>query len=458
MCVNYHKVFNKYIGRSLWVPCGHCPACQQKKAGLRANRIRMAYKDGYLPFFVTLTYDNYFVPYVRRSDLNLPNIPIRRDFKYEVRGVSQGDFANVLSVNSEPIGYINNDSELDFRSQSLKHLRGASHDKIGVCYYPDLQNFIKLLRISYERKFYEKLDISYFACSEYGGKSQRPHFHLLIFIPSFLEGWFRAAVASCWKFGNRVPNGRYVEVARDAASYVSSYVNGNSSLAGFLSLPDIKQKHSYSKGFGTDSDVFGLLSILSKKRERNITYFKETRIEGVSTRVELPIPSYVINRFFPKFKGFSRIAPSQLFDYISNPDRLCEFRTLFDYSVDDLHAIQVRLNHCIDYYCKLTGLTKYDYARDFVDVWSLRSSYALKQSLMGVQDWYQHYYDILDFTTGAVSSNLFVVAPDSSKFVIDPNLWTDNISETIELSELYHKMTKQKYVTNYVMVQQGVCV
>ena len=64
MCTHSKYVYNKYTRRKVLVPCGRCEACQQKKAALRANRIRNNVSNGYIALFITLTYKNEFVPYI----------------------------------------------------------------------------------------------------------------------------------------------------------------------------------------------------------------------------------------------------------------------------------------------------------------------------------------------------------------------------------------------------------
>lgn len=458
MCIHQRKIVNKYTGKDLFVSCGHCPACLQRKAALRANRIRMAYKTGYLCFFVTLTYDNYFVPYVKRCELNLSKIPIYRDYDFRMVGKGQSEFVRVPRLNGQPIGFIDNPSLRDFRKFSYKHLVGRSKDCIGVCFYPDVQKFLKKLRINYERKFNKRLDVRYFACSEYGGHSQRPHFHLLIYVPTCLEGWIRTAVSEAWTYGNRVPTGRYVEIARDAAGYVASYVNSCSGLSDFYALSEVRQKHSYSKGFGTDVDFFSLPSLLQKIRGGNLEYSKEARVGGQLVHVDLLVPSYVINRYFPRFKGFSRIDPSELSSIIVHSGRLCEYRRDIDYTDEDIRSIKVRLKHCIQKFVNETGLTSYDYSYYYAAVWRLYSSCLLRRSLVSEDDWSEHYVNNLDIVTGFVSADFGSLVKSKDDFVLDVNMFKKVVRQTADLTDLYFRMSKQKDVVNTVMSAQGVMV
>lgn len=68
MCVNRKEIVNRYTGKSLVVDCGHCPACLQSKANKRRARIKNQLQD-HENYFVTLTYDTRFAPYIYERDL-----------------------------------------------------------------------------------------------------------------------------------------------------------------------------------------------------------------------------------------------------------------------------------------------------------------------------------------------------------------------------------------------------
>lgn len=84
MCTNKRFITNPYTGERLFVNCGHCPSCLQQKANKVAQRIRSSINDDDVVISLTLTYDNRFIPYVKRSDVENPNcyeLPIYRDFE-----------------------------------------------------------------------------------------------------------------------------------------------------------------------------------------------------------------------------------------------------------------------------------------------------------------------------------------------------------------------------------------
>ena len=93
----------------------------------------------------------------------------------------------------------------------------------------------------------------------------------------------------------------------------------------------------------------------------------------------------------------------------------------------------------------------------------LKNSDSLKNSLLGVKNWYQHYVNNPEYVFknkankdyavkwSDVNSSLDSVAPDLSLFVFDPNSFTDVVVSTQKMEDLYHKMCKQKDVTNFAM-------
>ena len=472
MCRNTHWIYNKFIRRSILVDCGKCPTCLQKKAVHRVNRIRNNYADGQLVVFVTLTYRNECVPYVFRKDFQngLPYIKVHRNSSCRYNRVGRGSsYRQALSfcyrrvvldefyfreyfeqLDSDYVDYLS-----DLRD--LKDYPG----RIGVCYYPDLQDFYKRLRQNLKRHYnYDGIFTTY-NCSEYGGKTQRPHFHLLLFIDP--KDWeiFRSAIDESWPFNDKRRCPLYIDVARDAASYVSSYVNCSSSLSKVLQTPCFRQKHSYSKGFGLALVSFSLAQIRSKIVSGDLSYYSRKVVDGKSIVSSFPIPEYVINRYYPKFKGYSRIAPDTLFKYIYKPETISELRLSLDYSPDDERSIFVALTNAFSRWQSETGLSRYDYALEYCRVWSIHSSTVLRGSfdlVRDVFDWYSYYDNASDYVSGLVRSwSLDGLAMlERSNYQINPNDCKHRVMLQNRLEPLFNKLCKQKNVTNVCMAESGL--
>lgn len=127
--------------RWLLVPCGKCPLCLSKKRREWAFRIKQHSKKCNNGFFVTLTYDNAFLP-------------------------------------------------LD--SNGIAHVSKR-----------DCQTFLKRFR-KYISRYERSRPLSYYLCSEYGPETLRPHYHLLLFdVPDYLNSEKRLyeVLMKTWKLG-----------------------------------------------------------------------------------------------------------------------------------------------------------------------------------------------------------------------------------------------------------------
>lgn len=96
------------------LPCGKCHECKARRSSGWAFRLYQELKRAKTAYFVTLTYDNLFLPLLENG---MPSLVKK-----------------------------------------------------------DLQNYLKRLRKANKR---EKL--KYYACGEYGGKTKRPHYHMILF-------------------------------------------------------------------------------------------------------------------------------------------------------------------------------------------------------------------------------------------------------------------------------------
>ena len=75
-----------------------------------------------------------------------------------------------------------------------------------------------------------------------------------------------------------------LKVAKDAASYLSSYVNSNISIPPRCCKDDFfKPKHSQSKSFGVVLDCFQLPQILQKIERGDIVYYRSQKFDGESS-------------------------------------------------------------------------------------------------------------------------------------------------------------------------------
>lgn len=475
MCQHSRYVFNKYINRSVFVPCGKCPECLQSKANKRAQKIRNHNQDSHsLCVFVTLTYSNDFVPYVNIDDVKdlspdfqkVKEIPVYRDAKL-VRSfgflTTQRSTYEVCRFNS-----------LQFRPfcTNVPSLNRKKHS-CGIILWSDVQNFIKRLRINLLRKLNYDKTISYFAVGEYGSHTFRPHFHLLLFFPEVTLEAVRPIIATSWPFGDMSRQNKRIQEAIDASSYVASYVNKSANLPKILESAIIRQKHSHSLHFGGNIQCFSLTSLLQKIERRDLSYSREVLKDGVPCLATLPIPKYIINRYFPKFKGFGSFTFDEVLQFLSVPKQYWfrlgvmydpieiagkkiphRYTNLLAHELcinkDEFHKYVVRLRHAFDYYHEQTGKGITDYAIDYYDAWRLRGLWSIKHQYDGIEDFASFYENIIDFL------NDERIAPTLRKdihYEINPNARYVVVAPDYQLKRLYTSIQNIKDFNSFALSQ-----
>lgn len=139
----YDKHNSAFAERSVrkfdWLPCGKCIECRLRYSREWANRCMLELQYHKESWFVTLTYDDLHVPHAFYDEIDKETGEITPMF-------------NLTLVKK------------------------------------DISDFMKRLRTNYERFLGKENHLRFFACGEYGGKTQRPHYHLIIFGLELPEG------------------------------------------------------------------------------------------------------------------------------------------------------------------------------------------------------------------------------------------------------------------------------
>ncbi len=196
-------------------PCGCCLDCKKKKARDWSTRMELEFQsNGKIGAFITLTYDN--------EKLDVYNDLV----EYPLRGIS--------------------------------------------IIQQDFQKFMKRLR----KKIGEK--VTYYCCAEYGGKTKRPHFHLILYGYNFPEKkllsksksgfpmYIDDLLTDTWKFGFHTIQ----DVTPATCQYVAKYV-----LKKKYGVSDDSQYHRNINGL--DIKVCKEKSFMSKSVPIGYTYFQK---------------------------------------------------------------------------------------------------------------------------------------------------------------------------------------
>lgn len=486
MCINKKWIINPYNNERLFVKCGHCPACIQEKANHQASKIRSHAKNGWLPLFVHLTYSNECVPYVYKSDLYLSpdksfrlhqdSIRVYRDSENRrIRVNEDYDIKKHRVKKHCVIGVIEDfyaPTATEFnRLPTLTNM--PNKDKLGVIFFKDVQNFIKRLSIYVKRRNEIPLYcqcFTFFICAEYGETFSRPHFHLLIFVRSESYQYFKSAIAANWLFDNNNRTYKNIEVATKASAYVSTYVNCHSYVSPFLLQKPFAPKHSHSLHFGQNRYAFQLSEIVAKIRQRDLRYlhrcFDENGCEVTNT---VPYPSYVLSRYFPKFKGFARLNYNEISEILFRPHLLlssnrCTNKLSYyiQYSSDgellhdDFYDNYIKLFHARERFTDDYKLLHpemslddihFEYAKLYVDCFKAKAStmwsqFYEYQNEAEINILYS-YDNLNSYDENSIA--LQNVMPILQKFDwrLSPNQFAPNLVEHAKLIETYYKCTKQ---------------
>lgn len=465
MCVNKRYIINPYTRKGLYVDCGHCPACQTEKAIRRVKRIQNTSEYGLECAMLTLTYSRGTAPYIDRSEAFnfsrgfLPYLGVYRDSSFRrVRVGSSYDFEVRRTDGKVKLTDVPFSISCDFdKTKDLKYERG----KIGVCYYPDVQQFFARLRLNLNRNFNYNDVLKTYVCSEYGTKSLRPHFHCLLFYRKGNYETLRDACAQSWPFSDLSKFDRAFEKCYRGSSYVASYVNSGGRFPNFLSLY-FRPKHSYSKGFGLGNRFFTLRSLLSMFDKGSFTYNVIDTSKVQSSVVSRLVPKYVIHRYFPLFKGYSRIAPPSLYDVIErlskgDYDAANKLASPIFYSNDDAYKITIRLanafKRCHDELPEV--FPTFDVYRQYhINFWNLFHSNILRLQMENDNCFLFEKYDNLDevqykLARGDCSMPVGFSYRDFK--ILDPNKYPSNVSRTFKLTSDYNEHEKHRAVTNTVL-------
>nr|DAT74337.1 MAG TPA: Replication associated protein [Microviridae sp.] len=325
-CQRPRTVVNKYTHEPVVVPCGVCPSCVLRRSGIQTNLLTTYSAQFRYVYFVTLTYAPCFLPTLEVSVIetctddiadvscvpDINNLDPRDDNRYLFGFCSVPRSASIKLKNST-VERTFKDPEVRFSypmkpKELLSILSKINHNvpnRIPYVCNRDLDLFLKRLRSYYP---YEKL--RYYAVSEYGPTSYRPHWHLLLFSNSdqfsktILEN-----VSKAWSYGRCDAT-----LSRGfAAPYVASYVNSFVALPSFYTeMPRfLRPKSFHSIGF-TESNLFPRKVRISEIDEVTDKCLNGVRVERNGYfRILKPSWPYLL-RLFPRFSDAIRKSPSSI--------------------------------------------------------------------------------------------------------------------------------------------------
>lgn len=330
-CQNPRTVVNKYTHEPVVVSCGSCPSCILRRSGIQTNLLTSYSAQFRYVYFVTLTYAPCFLPTLEVSVVetctdDIADVSVVPDINdLDARDPNTYLFGFRSVPRSASVKLKNSTVERTFKDPDVRFsypmtpkellsiLNKVKHNipnRIPYVCNRDLDLFLKRLR-----SYYPDEKLRYYAVSEYGPTSYRPHWHLLLFSNSerFSETVLEN-VSKAWSYGRCDAS-----LSRGfAAPYVASYVNS------FVSLPEfytqmpkvVRPKSFHSIGF-TESNLFP-----RKVRITEIDEVADKCLNGVRVerdgyfRTVKPSWAYLL-RLFPRFSDAIRQFPSNVYQLLS---------------------------------------------------------------------------------------------------------------------------------------------
>lgn len=263
-CLHPVKVLNKYTNSVIYSPCGHCYSCLKNKSNRDTSLAMNIASNFKYCYFVLLSYEDKYLPYLEvtsvtpldESRSNYTFISVDRDLRIPVsngkdRIIKDAPFGFAHSMTSSEYEdiIVKSHGRYDFLRKCVVYpcFEDCSN-RIPYCNTSDCQKFLKRLRFHSKDKYNE--EIRFYAVSEYGPRTYRPHWHLLLFFNSDeLTSVIQQLVSESWSYGHTT-----CELSRGgSAAYVASYVNSNVCLPSlYLQHKEIRARSLHSKGYGNN--------------------------------------------------------------------------------------------------------------------------------------------------------------------------------------------------------------
>lgn len=315
-------------GKVSYHQCRKCKACIANLCTTRSKQVAQEIKDNDISLFFTLTYDNAYLPVMRKVGTGLNDTlfePFRLVNEYKHNNSRPID----LHIDM-PCVAIPNNSEYKIPSNY------PFKDCFAFLYGDDITKFIKRVYTNYYRLCEKKFpsinpfdyEIRYYICSEYGPHTTRPHYHGLFFcraikgmskFPLQLLTCLKAAISESWRFHNPFRFKFSAVSDPKCSSYVSSYTTSLLVNDSFLSSKPFRPKTYHSINPNIGALQFGDKEIVKKIwREKTPSEVEYEKTNGITlspleyleydivkkTYTVNVLPLSAINRLFPRCSDY----------------------------------------------------------------------------------------------------------------------------------------------------------
>lgn len=270
------------------VPCGKCILCQKKRRADWSFRLQQEFNHSDSAFFITLTYNDLYLPFSYRKS-------------YQETNYETGEKTQKFKIQYTDKPTLNKKHIQDY----IKRLR------------KDHVNYVsKELKIS--KKDVKKVSkpIRYYAVGEYGSKTDRPHYHLLLFNYDVAN---LTPISKQWKYGFT----QIGTVTGASINYVTKYMHKD-----FDRKTDSRQYPFSQMSRGskiTNTSIIGYQYL-----EENGSYHIETEDLTVKDNKgnTQRLPKAFLKRLFTNKEDRQEVSKRSFDEYQEN--KLKEFRRLLE--------------------------------------------------------------------------------------------------------------------------------
>lgn len=398
-------MYNKYTHKLIYVPCGQCHECQQRHADAHLSRIYNHERDmNYFRVFITLNYCNEALPYIDILDENNTRTTFNvyrscQLYYYASHGHSP---RRICRPGRKLLGVVSV-NQFDNKRCYSEVLDGLLHPQkfsycdtaVGVIWTKDFSDFMCRFRKNLKRVY--KLDtngnISFYKMAEYGPTTLRPHFHAILYFPASWKQYYqqiKRSIIAAWPYASVRQVSENISIAQSGQRYVSQYCVRPSEYPDFLKIRKISQRPSFSRSFGFNPLYFSSDKILHAFERRALTYtYDYCDKAGHSITTTIPIPKYIIRRYFPFVKGACEMSDSTLHAVLSDPSSLVRLSSYYNYN--DIKEAE-KYSRSLVIAASRLGVSLIVYAFLYPRVLSMYNSTMLAYSHESVED-YSEFYD-----------------------------------------------------------------
>lgn len=342
-CLHPQTIINPYTKQPMVVSCGHCKACNLRKSSRMTFLCSREESISKYVYFITLTYSNDFVP---KFMVNFNQDNNQYDFVSVCKRYN--DYEETPLIGSLPYS--------DYPSYKMSALQNKVNLNgfIPFAYFRDVQLYLKRLRKQFSK--YEKEEkIKFYIVSEYGPKTFRPHFHVLIFNQSDrIHSHWSKVVSKAWSYG-RVDS----SLSRGKCSgYLASYLNSTCSLPSVYRVGSIKPKSTHSRFFGCGFSKEQYSDLYELPLNKVVTISSSINGKIIST----PLPVALQATLFPRCKSFASKSFIERYRSYTIITRFKRYKYALNYSgAEDIahELLQHRSNEVLNYFYDSIQINKF---------------------------------------------------------------------------------------------------